>query len=282
MGVRTRLVVYARDEEQALRACRAAYRRIAQIDRIASDYLKSSELNHVAASAATQPVRVSDELWDMMTESIRLSRLSDGAYDMTAGPYIQLWRAARKSGVMPAPQDLAAAAPKVGYQKIQMDATSRTVKLAVPGMKLDLGAKAKGYAGDQAIAVLREHGVTSALYEAGGDIVVSDAPPGTQGWRISFDHPGPDMPEVLLIHNAAISTSGDTEQYVEIDGKRYSHIIDARTGIGLTTRAMATVLTTRGLYSDGLSATATLLGPEKTRSLIQNFPSAKAWVRIIE
>jgi thiamine biosynthesis lipoprotein len=158
---------------------------------------------------------------------------------------------------------------------MRLNARDRTADLTVPGMQLDLGGIAKGYAGDEAIRILREHGVQSALFEAGGDIVVSDPPPRTRGWQIEL----PDGRKKRLV-NAAISTSGDTVQFLEVDGVRYSHVVDPRTGIGLTEHYAATVIAPRGITTDSLSTAATVLGKRAGEQLIRRF-GAKGTVRKI-
>jgi thiamine biosynthesis lipoprotein len=281
MGMRTRLVVYAIDETAAVNACRAAFDRVGQVEDVASDYRRDSELMRLCATATTRPVRLSDDLFALLTEAQRIAELSDGAFDATVGPYVQLWRRARKEKKLPTSQEIAEAAQKVGWRKLQVDPTTRTARLSVPGMKLDLGGIAKGYAGDCAIQTLREHGVSSALFEAGGDIVISDAPPGKDGWTIELVDAGPDMPHSVTLHHCAVSTSGDTEQFVEIDGRRYSHVVDPRTGVGLTTRAMSTVVAPKGIWSDGLSKPAEMLTPDKVTELLKHFPGTRAYVRVL-
>jgi thiamine biosynthesis lipoprotein len=281
MGVRTRLVVYASDETTAVNACRAAFKRVGEVDQAASDYIINSELNRLCATATTRPVRLSDDLFALLSESQRLAELSDGAFDCTVGPYVQLWRRARKEKTLPGAQEIEAASKRVGWRKLQLDPTTHTARLAATGMKLDLGGIAKGYAGDCAIQTLREYGIASALFEAGGDIVVSDAPPGSGGWKIELVDAGPDMPQTLTLHNCAISTSGDTEQFVEIVGRRYSHVVDPHTGIGLTSRAMATVVAPKGIWSDGLSKPAEMLDEKWRAELFQHYPGARAYVRVL-
>ncbi|MEZ0266255.1 MAG: FAD:protein FMN transferase [Phycisphaerae bacterium] len=279
MGMRCRLVVYATNEDVAVAACRAAFARIAEIDRVASDYLLASELNHVCKTATTQPVKVSDDLWALLIEARKISELTGGAFDITVGPYSQLWRKARKEKVLPTQDALATARPLVGYEKVQLDPANRTVRLTVPGMKLDLGGIAKGYAGDGAIATLRAHGITSALFECGGDIVLAGPPPGKPGWSVSIVDPGDTAPRSLDLHDCAVSTSGDTMQFVDIDGVRYSHVVDPRTGVGVTTRAMGTVVAPKGLWSDPLSKCVYLVDEAKRDELLKHFPGTKAYVR---
>jgi thiamine biosynthesis lipoprotein len=282
MGMRTRLVVYAIDETAAVNACRAAFDRVGQVEDAASDYRRDSELMKLCATAATRPVRLGDDLFTLLAEARRVAELSDGAFDPTVGPYVQLWRRARKEKKLPTPAEIAEAGKRVGWQKLQVEPATRTARLAVPGMQLDLGGIAKGYAGDCAIQTLRDHGIRSALFEAGGDIVVSDPPPGKPGWTIDLVDAGPDMPKSLTVSNCGVSTSGDTEQFVEIDGKRYSHVVDPRTGVGLTTRAMSTVTAPKGIWSDGLAKPAEMLPPDKVQELLKEFPGTKAYVRILK
>jgi thiamine biosynthesis lipoprotein len=147
-------------------------------------------------------------------------------------------------------------------------------------MRLDLGGIAKGYVGDEAIATLKRNGISRALFEAGGDIVASDAPPGKAGWEIRILDAGASR--TIELANAAVSTSGDTAQFVVINGVRYSHVIDPRTGIALTNRVMATVIARDGITSDSLSTAACVLGPERTQHLIERFPGVRAYVRRID
>jgi thiamine biosynthesis lipoprotein len=162
---------------------------------------------------------------------------------------------------------------------MKLDATNRTVQLLVPGMKLDLGGIAKGYAGDEAIRVLREHGVASALCEMGGDIVLGDAPPNRHGWiiEITNDLPGRNSRKVIL-KNCAVSTSGDAEQFVVIDDVRYSHIVNPHTGLGLTNSLLVTIVAKNGLTSDPLSTTVSILGQERGEALVESY-GVKSYIR---
>src|SRR5262249_12489957 len=157
----------------------------------------------------------------------------------------------------------------------KLDAKKRTVQLLKPGMQLDLGGIAKGYAGDEAQVVLKKHGITRAMVAAGGDIVVSAPPPDAAGWNIaiaSLDPTDGKPADMLLLHDAGVSTSGDANQYVEIEGKRYSHIVDPKTGLGLVGRMSVTVIAPKGIQSDSLTKTVCVLGPEKGLALLERQP----------
>src|SRR5688572_4691893 len=231
----------------------------------------------LCARAGQGPVKVSDELFTMLSHAQEVARRSGGAFDVTVGPYVQLWRAARKTKQLPAPDALAEARRVVGWERVKLDAANRTVELTTPGMRLDLGGVAKGYAGDEAIRVLREHGIRSALFEAGGDIVVGDAPPGQDGWSVQIIGTETSPTRTVELANRGISTSGDTEQFLEINGTRYSHVVDPRTGLGLTQRYAATVIGRDGITSDALSTAACVLGGDG-RTLVKSY-RANAYIR---
>lgn len=282
MGVDARLVVYAPNQTTAEDACAAAFARIAALDSIMSDYRRDSELNRLCARAGGRPVRISPDLFRVFKQAQRISRLSDGAFDITAAPVIQLWRKARKTGKLPDPVELEKARKLVGWQKLVLNEKARTARLTTPGMKLDLGGIAKGYAGDEAQKVLKKHGITRALVEMGGDIVVSEAPPGREGWTIRVPNAGDARgPKDLRFTNCAVSTSGDTVQFVLIGGRRYSHVVDPRTGQALTNRVQATVVAPDGLTSDPLSKIMALLEAEGVERFKKAFPQVRFYVRVL-
>ncbi len=184
MGVQVRLVVHAPDEATAMRAGTAAFARIAALEQILSDWRPDSELMRLCRKAGGSWVRVSSELFFVLSCAQQLSQRSGGAFDVSVGPYVALWRQARKTKVFPSDQELKSARVRVGWRKIQLDAKERRVRLTVPYMRLDLGGIAKGSAGDEALRVLKKHGITHVLFEAGGDIVTSGAPPQSSCWII--------------------------------------------------------------------------------------------------
>lgn len=282
MGVDARFVVYAPDQPTAERACTAAFARIAALDSIMSDYRPNSELMRLCARAGGPPVRVSPDLFRVLRRAQEVSRQSDGAFDVTVGPLITLWRKARKTAVLPDPAELELARSRVGWQKIQLNEAARTVRLTVPGMKLDLGGIGKGYAADAAQRLLKDHGITRALVELGGDVVMTGAPPGTQGWKVRTPNAGDDQgPVDLHLEYCAISTSGDTIQFVVIGDRRYSHLVNPRTGQALTSRVQVTLIAPDGLTSDPLSKAVSILTEEERAQLLQSYPRVKAYVRVL-
>jgi FAD:protein FMN transferase len=279
MGVITRIVLYASDEAIARSAAQAAFRRMAALDDIMSDYRPHSELMRFAAGAGGPPVALSEDLFQVLEKAQTLARLSDGAFDVTAGAQVRLWREARASGAVPTVAALAEARGRTGWQHLRLDPTTRAGQLLIPGIQLDLGGIAKGYAADHALLVLQQHGIDRALVEIGGDMAIGAPPPDRAGWQITVQDAGPDWGSLLLAHTA-ISSSGDTEQFVVIDGRRYSHIVDPRTGIGLTDRVAVTVLAPSAALSDGLSTLISVLGPERGIPLIaRHYPTVHVHVR---
>jgi thiamine biosynthesis lipoprotein len=256
MGVEVRVALYAASREQAERAGRAAFARIAELDAALSDWKPDSELNRLCDAADGEPRPASDDLVGVLRAARRFSALSDGAFDATAGPLVRLWREARRSAAMPDSETLARARALVGYRRCRVDAVRRTVALE-PGTRLDLGGIAKGYACDRALEAISREGVGSALVAIAGDVAVSGPPPGQPGWKVST--PAPGLP-VVVLRDSAVSTSGDTEQYVELGGVRYSHIVDPRTGLGCTERWQATVVARRGVTADALATALCVLG----------------------
>lgn len=278
MGVDARLVVYAPDLKTAEDACTAAFERIAELDSILSDYRRDSELNRLSDRSGGAPVRVSSDLFRVMERAIEVSRRSDGAFDVTVGPSVRLWREARKTRVLPTLRQIEEARRRVGWKFVRLDHKKQTVQLLKKGMQLDMGGIAKGYAGDEAQKALRKFGVTSALIEMGGDIVVSGPPPGTDGWKVRTPNAGED----LTVVNQAISSSGDTEQFAIIGGKQYSHVIDPRTGWALTNRVQVTIIAPDGLTTDPLSTALTILSPAGRAKLLKHYPGAKTFARSLK
>lgn len=282
MGQAVKLLLYAADEPTANLAAESAYARIAQIDEIMSDFKPNSELSLLSQSAGMgRPLPVSGELWFVLDRAQQLAADSDGAFDVTVGPYVRLWRRARRTREFPSAERLAEARGAVGFKLLRLDAENKTAELLAAGMRLDLGGIAAGYAADEALTALNQKGVTRAMIDASGDIVVGDPPPGTEGWRIGIapltDPKGPPS-RFLLLKNASVTTSGDAFQHVEFGGKRYSHIVDPRTGLGLTDQSSVTVVARDGTTADSLATAVSVLGPTRGLELIERTAGAAALI----
>jgi thiamine biosynthesis lipoprotein len=277
MGTVFRIVAYAPDREAFDRACDAAFARIDGLEAVMSDYDRGSELSRLAASAGGAPVPASAELAALLARAVEIAARTDGAFDPTVGPVVALWRRARRQAELPAPARLAAARAAVGWEQLRVDPLAGTVQLAVSGMRLDLGGIAKGHAAEAGLAVLRAHGIDRALVDAGGDLVCGEPPPGADGWVIAL--PGPGGTAAIEVARCAVATSGDLFQFVEIDGVRYAHIVDPRTGLGLTGRRQATVVAPDGALADALASAACVLEPDRALEVVGSFAGASVLLR---
>jgi thiamine biosynthesis lipoprotein len=286
MGTTFRLVLYAADQKAAKAAADAGFARVAALDQYMSDYKQDSELMTLCRAFHTVvglPVPVSDDLFAVLWQAKELSRRSDGAFDVTVGPVVQLWRHARRTQQLPDKDELAAALRKVGWRNVELDPVKRTVRLLVPGMLLDLGGIAKGYAADEVLALLRQRfGISRALVAAAGDITCGDPPPGREHWDVEIAPIARgQQPRSLRLANAAVSTSGDLEQFVEIGGVRYSHIVDPRTGLGLTGRRSVTVIAPRGVAADSMTKAVMLMPAGRGFDLVEATAGAAAFVAVV-
>ena len=276
MGIDARLVVYASSQDVANRACEAAFKRIAELEQAMSDYRQTSELMQFCSKPRGTRVKLSPDLFKVLERSQHISKQTGGRFDCTVGPLVQLWRKARKSKVLPTTEEILAAKRLVSYRFLHLDRRNQTAWLDRDGMKLDLGGIAKGYASDEALRSLQGNGVKTALIEMGGDLVLGDAPPSTEGWSVEIPNAG----KTMTLRNCAISSSGDTEQFVEINGKRYSHVVDTRSGYGLSERVQATIIARDGFITDPLSTALTLLNEKGRDKLQRAYPGTQVFIKV--
>jgi FAD:protein FMN transferase len=300
MGTLFRIVCYAPDSAVARRAVEAAWVRVDTLNARYSDYLPDSELNRLCATAGSgQWVPVSDDLADILRLSGRFWQESGGAFDASVGPLTRLWRRARQLKELPDTARLEAALQRVGWQYVEMRSCSEPrwwqvwrrgrgreatfqrsektcqVRLSRAGMQLDLGGIAQGYAADACLQVLRTYGIKQALADAGGDIALGAPPPDAAGWAIKVPMELGDS--LIWLSHCGITTSGATFRYVEHEGVRYSHIVDPRTGWGLTHGYLVTVMapnaTTADAWATAISVSGVLPQKQHPRKRVS------AWVR---
>lgn len=270
MGTRFRIVLYAESENKAQHASELAFSHLDSLNQRLSDYIPESELNRLGRQSGTKKkLVVSKELWQILRQSKQLSKKSKGAFDVTIGPLSKLWRKAFKAREFPSAAAVLAAKKRVNYRYLKPSRSEHSVRLKKANMQLDLGGIAKGYAADEMMKILAQEGITSALIDAGGDILLSGPPPEKDGWTIRIQDGETSKP--LLLHHCAIATSGDTYQFLSWEGKKYSHIIDPRTGYGLTHRLQITVIAPTGSLADGLASTLSVLGPKKGQGWVKRF-----------
>jgi len=283
MGTTVQVVLYAADREAAEAAASAAFLRIGALDAVLSDYKAESELSRLTRDGVGTPVAVSDDLFRVLDAAQGLALRSHGAFDITVGPLSQLWRRARRQILLPPAEELARARAVTGFQLLVLDRGKRTALVTRDGMRLDAGGIAKGFAADEALAVLAGRGHTRALVAVGGDLAVGEPPPSASGWQVVLAGLGsarsaPGSP--LTLASAGVSTSGDAEQWVEIDGRRYSHIVDPATGVGLTGHRSASVVARDAMTSDMLATAVNVLPTEAGTALVDATPGAAALIGV--
>jgi thiamine biosynthesis lipoprotein len=278
MGTTFHLSLHAESKEKAEAAADAAFQRISALNAVFSDYEPNSELMKLCGTGPHQPFKASAELFELVSRSIELSRLTDGAFDITCGNLTKLWRRTRRLQKLPPADRLQQALAVTDWNALRLDAKAQTIMLTQPGMLIDLGGIAKGYASDEGLRILREHHITRALVMAGGDIAIGDPPPNQDAWEIklrTFTKPAPDAEEAMetvRLKNCAVSTSGGLYQFIEIDGVRYSHIVSPKTGLGLTERIACSVIAPDGTTSDALATAMCVMGREKGMAVAAKLP----------
>jgi thiamine biosynthesis lipoprotein len=272
MGSPFNLVFYHSDSAEAAQIAIACFKRVDSLNAIFSDYDSTSEIKRLV-KFANQPQKVSDELFDMIMRSETAWKKSNKTFDITLGALTQLWRKARTENRFPDKTEIKKAKRSTGFQNLIPDKKSKTILCKTTGMSFDFGGIVKGHAAQMVIDLLKTKNITSALADAGGDIAMSDAPPGKKGWNIGINIPESEdelWDQYLELKNCAVATSGDVYRFTVLDGKKYSHIIDPRTGYGVTSQRNVTVIAKEGTTADWLATACSILPIKKALTLAQN------------
>lgn len=259
MGTTFQITTYSTQPEKVRQAVDAAFAKAAEIEQIASDYRPDSELNLLCRAAPGQAHQISPLLFDLLKKSLLLAEKTEGVFDPTLGPLTQLWRETRRVKMLPNAAVLIAAKDRCGYKNLILDENKSSVTLLKKGMQLDLGGIAKGYTADAMFEVMKTAGFPQTMVAAGGDVRLGDSPPDHDGWKVGVRTNSDQADAVITLENCAISTSGDLHQWVEIGAKRYAHIVDPATGLGLTSGAAASVIAPTASETDPLATAACLL-----------------------
>lgn len=270
MGTQIGLIFYAPENVDAEAVAKSVFQRIDDLNATLSNYIANSELNNLGKSTNIE-VGVSHDLFHILKMSVVYAKNTDGAFDITLGPLINLWKAALKQGRLPTEEEIASALERTGYRNIEFP-TDRSVILHKTGMQLDLGGIGKGFAADEAIKVLQENGINAALVDMGGDITVSGPPPHKEYWVLGFGYfneGGDEVFNKIKLRNQAIATSGDLYQYTLIDGKRYSHIIDPKSGRALSNRIQVTTMAPNGTIADAYASALSVLGIKEGKGIVK-------------
>ena len=255
----------------------AAYAEFARVDSSMSHYREDSALRRLEQQARLAPTRGPAGLIAVLTRSQHFAALTDGAFDCTVGALTSLWNFP-DAVVPPAPAQIDSVLALVGYEGLKVE--SQSFRINRPGLQLDLGAAAKGYAVDQAVTAMQELGVEAGVVEAGGDIRYWGEKPDGQPWLFGVQHPR--TPEQYLavedLGLAAIATSGDYEQYFDWEGERYHHLLDPKTGHPARACISATVWAATALDADILSTAVFVLGPDQGLALVEGLPDVEGFI----
>ncbi len=276
MSTWVRIVVYSDDPQRASRAIQAAFEQMSNLERELSRFQPESDVSRINRAPAGTPVAVGEGTWRVLGAAETAWQRTGGVFDVAVGPLISLWSQAAERDQLPTEEELAYARAHVGFDKVRLRPRGRQVVLTEPGMSIDLGGVAKGYIVEQALEALAEGGITSALVDAGGDIRVLGLRGDGQPWVTAVRNPatedGQPFASVLAVTDVAVVTSGSYARYVEIAGRRYTHIIDPRTGWPETSVASATVIGPDATSADALATALAVLGTEEGLALIESLP----------
>jgi thiamine biosynthesis lipoprotein len=271
MGTDVTVTVVAPSEKEGAAAIDAAMAEIKRFDEMMSLYKDTSEITRVNLSAGRQPVKVSPEMIDVVEAAARISDSTNGAFDVTVGPLVVLWQMRLREKKTPTDGEIALARARVGYKNVIIDKEASTLYLRKPGMIMDLGGVAKGYAADKAAAALKKRGIENGIVAIAGDIRAMGKRPDGTPWRIGVQHPrqADKTLAVLELSDKSISTSGDYERFQIVQKKRYHHIIDPRTGKPSEGLISVTVVGNSGALVDPLTTALFIIGVEKGMALVK-------------
>jgi thiamine biosynthesis lipoprotein len=270
MGSPLNIIFYAQDSLIANKQARACFKLVDSLNHIFSNYDSSSELTRINNNAGIAKSMASPLMWELLLESKRAYTKSHGTYNIAMGPITHLWRNARRLKQFPTTAEIKEKLLLCDFNKIQMNAQDHSIYLSDKGMQLDFGGIGKGYIAQKVVDYLKKEGVTSSLVDAGGDIVFGDAPPNKKGWIVGVNQPEQAddlLPEKLQLHNMSVATSGDVYQFIVHNGKKYSHIIDPKTGYGVTSLRNVTVIANDGAVADWLATACSILPINEAKKL---------------
>lgn len=274
MGSRFDITVVANDSIQANKHIDTAVAEISRIEKLISSWNENSQTSEINRNAGIKPVKVDAELFNLIERAIGISKLTDGAFDISYASMDKIWKFDGSMTTMPSEKEITASVEKVGYQNIVLDKNKSTIYLKLKGMKIGFGAIGKGYAADKAKILLMSKGVTSGIINASGDMNTWGKQTNGEDWKVAITNPM-DKNKVfalLPITNGSVVTSGNYEKYVNFNGKRYTHIIDPRTGYPSTGIISVTVFAPKAELADALATSVFVMGKEAGLDRINQLP----------
>lgn len=278
MGTTAQVTIYGKSTEEAEAIATEALRELHSIENNLSTWKERSEISILNRESNGNPLLASWELYAIVDSSLHFSQMTFGAFDITARPLVKLWGFQGGMLKLPSDEEIEETLKLVGSDKVTVSRRSPRIGLS-PGTEIDLAGIAKGYAVDRCAAILKNHSVTSGLVNLGGNIYAIGTPPGKDGWTIGIRNPVETgkLIGAFMLEDEAVATSGNYENFVEIDGKRYGHIIDPRTGRPVDHVLSVTVIASTALATDALSTGLFVLGPEKAAEVLTKLPGVKAY-----
>lgn len=270
MGSSFNIIFYHTDSAEAKSLAKECFLIVDSLNNIFSDYSSESEVGKLALQKNLTDIKVSDELFAMIVRSKDAWGKSGKKFDITIGALTQLWRKAKKENRFPSEAEIRAARDLTGFKNLTINERSKTISFKKPGIRFDFGGIVPGYTAQKVIDFLKTKNISIALVDASGDIVMSDAPPGKDGWTIGVNLPESEndiWDKKLELKNFAVSTSGDVYRYTIHNGIKYSHIIDPGTGYGVTSQRNVTVITKYGADADWLATACSILSIKKAMTL---------------
>lgn len=280
MGTLAELTAVAVDQQTAQAAVEAGYARLEDVNRLMSDYRDDSEIGRLNSLAGGGSLAVSPETFFVLQRSLKISETSAGAFDITCRPLVELWKQAGKKKELPDALLLKQTLARVGWGKVQLNPATRTVTLSAEGMQLDVGGIAKGYALDLAAKAMRKAGATAGLIDIGGDVLAIGRRNDGTPWRIGIKDPfNQGLMTRLAIIDKAVATSGNQQRFYLIEGKRYSHIVDPRTGWPAEQAPSVTVIASDGITADAWATVFSVLSVTEGQAMVEHLANVEVmWV----
>lgn len=274
MGSRFQITLVDKDSISAERNIDKAVAEITRIENLISEWRPETQISQVNQNAGIKPIKVDKEVFDLTKKGIYFSKLTDGAFDISIVAMDKIWKFDDSMDELPSEQAIKESVRNVGYRNIILDSTNSTIFLKNPGMKIGFGSIGKGYAADKTRDLMKSMGVKAGIIDASGDISTWGTQPDGKPWAIGINNPFNDhkMAAILYFKENAVTTSGSYEKYAEIHGKRYSHIMNPKTGYPSTGLTSVTITGPNATMANGFSTSIMVLGEKEGLKLLKQFP----------
>ena len=280
MNTIAKITAVAPDEKTAQLSIDSAFEKIYGIEKLMNRYDPNSQLSQVNRLAAKEPVKIDKDLFDILRQSVEYSKKTDGAFDITVGPLVDLWKKCAEANSMPTEKQLAEVKKRIGYDKLILDANEFSVRFTTAGVSLDLGAIAKGFAADKAVAEMKKTGAIGGLIDLGGQVGCFGLMEKKGKWIVGVQNPAKleDNQTIarLALSDSAVATSGDYRRFYKIGDKHFSHIFNPATEKSADQLISVTIIAKDGTAADALATAVSVLGAEKGLKLIEEIPDAEA------